>query len=391
MAKENERQTLREYGNRKKRYKRIRRIIILILLLIMAVIGVLYVVNLYNKSYQNYKVIKTIDIKGETEVGFLSYGSSVIKYGKDGAQAYDKDGNQLWNGSYEMLDPIADTSDKFAVFADKGGKSVHIFNDKGEVGSYSTMYDITKIEVASQGVVAALMEEGDTNHIVLYNLDGSVLWDFAKSVKKIGYPLDISLSSDGKKLVLNCLTITEGKLACQVGFYNFGEVGQNHPDEFVGGWSSNNGILTPKSAFLNNDTICVYNDAGFVLYSMKEIPKVIKEVKLEGKIQSVLYTNKYTGVVLETEDASYGRLLIYNLKGKKILDKTLDFEYKNIYFANEEIIMYDDLNCIVMKVNGKIKFKGTFDGNISGFYPINNFDRYFLAGTTKLSDIQLTE
>jgi hypothetical protein len=124
---------------------------------------------------------------------------------------------------------------------------------------------------------------------------------------------------------------------------------------------------------------------------MVQIPKEIHKETLKGRIQSILHNNKNVGVVLEEEDGSAKHLLLYNLKGKKVLDKKLDLSYKNIAMTDEEIIMYDDLSCIVMKLNGKIKFKHTFDSNISGVYPINNLDRYFLANEAKLSVIQLKQ
>ncbi|MDD3173859.1 MAG: DUF5711 family protein [Herbinix sp.] len=391
MAKENENQVYKEYSNRRKRYKRRRNIMIISLLLLLAVVGVAYLINLYNRSYHDYKVMKTTEIKGENAVGYLSYGSSVIKYGKDGAVAYDKDANPLWNGSYEMSDPIADTCGKYVVIADKGNNSVHIYNEKGEVGSFATLYDIVKVEVAYQGVVAALMEEGDTNYIILYDSDGTKLDEAKNTVNNAGFPMDISLSDDGKKLVAIYLSVSEGDIVSNVVFYNFGDVGDNYTNQIVGGYIFDKGIVSPRAAFLNNDTVCVYKNNGFVIYSMKEKSKDVHEENLKGKIQSILYNKNYTGVVLESEDGTAKRLMLYNLTGKKVLDKTLDFDYKRIFMTDEEIIMYDDASCIIMKVNGKVKFKYTFEGNISDFYPINNLDRYYLINETKLSEIQISE
>jgi hypothetical protein len=391
MIKENEEQSIREYGNRKKRYKRRRNFIITTLLLALVIVGAVYIIKLYNRSYQSYEVQKTVDVPGENAAGYLSYGEAVVKYSKDGAVAIDKDGNLLWNVSYNMSDPIADTCGKYVVIADRGSNTINVLNGKGSAGSYSTAYDIIKVEVASQGVVAALMEEGEKNFITLYDLDGTDLGEIETTVSGEGYPLDISLSDDGKKLVTSFLTISNGTVIDKVSFYNYGEVGQNMTDRFVGGWAFDEGIIVPRVAFVNNDTVCIYKNDGFKIYSMEQIPSNTFEKELEGRIQSILYNDKYTGVVLEALEGTSKHLILYDLSGKKVLDKVLDFDYDNIFMTDEEIIMYGKSSCIVMKTNGKVKFRSTFEGNLEGFYPINNLDRYFLVNETKVSELLLKE
>ncbi len=389
MLKDKENQSLKEYNSRKKRYKRRRNLIIVTLLLILVVIAVVYLINLYNKSYSDIKVINTTEIQGESAIAYLSYGSSVVKYNKNGVMAFNKDGDVLWNSAYEMVNPIADLCDNYIVIADRGSKSIHIFNQKGEVGRFQSEYNIVKVEVASQGVVAALMQEGDANHIIVYDAEGNELCRAKNTVNNAGYPMDISLSNDGNKLGAVYLSLAEGDAISTVGFYNFSEVGENYDNYFVGGYSYNKGIIIPKVVFLNNDIVCAFKDSGLVIYSVKQLPSVVKKIDFKAKIKSILYNHKYVGVVLEAQEDSSSKLVLYSLEGKVILDKTLDFKYNKIFLTEEEIIMYDDLTCIIMKTNGKEKFRYTFDKDIEEFYPINNLDRYFLINTLRLMDIML--
>jgi len=390
MIKENEGRSIRDYGNRKKKDKRIRNIVISVLFLVFAAMGIAYLLSIYNRNYQSYEVLKTVDNTGESTVGYLSYGSAVVKYSRDGAVAIDKDGSILWNGSYEMMNPITDTCGKYVVIADKDNKSIQIFDEKGLVGGYTTQYDIKKVEIAAQGVVVALMDGEEANYIMLYGLDGTVLGDVKKYINNDGYPIDIALSNDGQKMVISFLSFAKGELISKVAFYNFGEVGQNYTSNVVGGFEFKDMIL-PRVTFLGNDTVCSYKENGFLIFSMIETPNMIHEENLEGKIQSILNSDKYTGVVLKAGEASPKQLLLYNLKGEKILDKVLDFDYDKIFLTGEEIIMYDNLTCLVMKMNGQIKFKYTFDGNVAAFFPINDLDRYFLINETKISEILLVE
>ena len=392
MANNKEGQSLREYENRKKRIKMRRRVIIGTTLLVLVVLGATYLIRLYNRSFENYNVIRKTDITGSNAVGYIPYDGAVVKYSMDGATALDTDGSLLWNSSYEMSDPIADVSGKYVVIADRDGKSIHIFNKKGQIGNITTIYDIIKVEVASQqGVVAALMQEENGHRIILYDVDGTELSVISTTANKDGYPLDISLSEDGEKLVTSYLSYSGGNLTNTISFYNFGEVGKNHTDRFVGGWSIDDGSIMPRVTFVTNDVVCAYKDNGFILYSMEELPSQASDVVVEDKIKSVLYNDKYVGMVLQKEGTSSKQLVIYDLKGNKVLNKELDYDYESIYFSGEEIIMYGKMSCLIMKTNGKVKFRGTFDSNIMALYSANAIDKYYLANEADLVEIQLKE
>ncbi len=390
MANENREQAVRDYKSRKKRVRRIRITVILALIIALAIGGSIYLYSLLNKSYKSCEVINSSENVIESDTGFIGYQSAVVRYSKDGAEAIDKDGKRLWNGSYEMDKPIADTCGKYAVIADQGGKSIEIYNEKGSAGRITTMYKIVKVRIASQGVVAVLMEEDDTNYITLYDKDGTVLVDQATGTAEDGYPIDIALSEDGQKLITDYLSIKGGKMVGVISFFNFGEVGQNWTDGFMGAFTFED-LVVPRVAFNDNDTVCAFKDNGFMVFEYKEQPKLVFEQNFEEKIQSVLYNKANAGVVLEEGDGGYRKLILYDLQGKKSLEKKLDFNFSHIEMTDEEIIMNDNMSCIILKPNGRVKFNHTFDTGISALIPINNLDRYILVSDSKISQIALTE
>lgn len=367
-----------------------------LLLIIVAVAGI-YIYRLYNRSYQSYQVMKTVKNPGGQAVGYLKYGNAVVEYNKDGVVAVDKNGKQLWNGSYNMVDPIADTRGNYVAVADRGNKLIHVYNQNGDVGSIKTLHNILKVQVATQGVVAVLMQEGETNYIKFYYLDGTtvseadeegVLVDKATDVGIEGYPIDMALSDDGKKLVVVNMSVTTGEIVSTVGFWNFGEVGKNYVDNFVGGYKFK-GVIIPKVTFLNNDTVCVYKENGMMIYSIPEKPKLIHTENVNKKIESIIHNDKYTGMVLGGDTSRPKQLLLYDLKGNKILDKQLDFKYDKISLLGDEIIMHDNVSCLILKSNGKEKFNYTFDRNIDAFYPTDSKDHYILVDDKDVSEVML--
>ncbi len=388
MANEKEGQALREYSNRKKRLRRRRRIIMVILLLLIAALCIAGYSYISLKKYTEYKLIKKTEVTSANAVGYISFAKGIVKYSKDGATAIGKNGEQLWNSAYEMTDPIADSCENYVVIADRDGKSIHIYNEKGEVGSIQTVNNIRKVEVGRQGVVAALTESRKTNQIILYDKDGTVLAPMETTVSAQGYPLDITLSDDARKLATSYLSYSEGSVTDKVTCYNFGEVGKNQTDRFAGGFKFE-GVIVPKVEFVNNDTICAYTDNGFVIYSMEELPKSVHEEKLEGKIKSVMHNQQYIGLVVQQEGNNDNQILLYDLKGSKVLERKVDFNYETIFLTEKELVMYNNTSCIIMKLNGVVKFKYTFEESINGIYPINYFDRYYLMKGKDILEIGL--
>ena len=390
MAKENEGQSIRDYGRRKKRFKRIRRSIMLLIFLALIAVASVYIYRLFNKNYKSFEVMNTIDNVVESNTKYLSYGNSVIKYSRDGATALDKNGNLLWNGSYEMNQPIADVCGNYVVVADAGGKNLQLYDRTGAAGGITTIYNIVKAEVSSKGVVAVLTEDEKNNYISIYDIDGTELADIKTNMAEDGYPIDISLSEDGKKLITSYLSVKSGEPVGITTFYNFGEVGQNWTDRTMGSYLFDNTIV-PKIEFVNNEVVCVFKEDSFLIFPYMEEPGDPKEIKLDSRIRSVFYNKSYVGVVLEGSESGSEQLMLYNLEGKKILDKRIEFNYNNIYMADKEIIMYDNNSCIIMKLNGTVKFKGSFDTNIDAIYPINGIDRYFLISGSQITRIALVE
>jgi len=381
---------LRDYTNRSKRYRRNRALIIISLLVLIVVLCAVYLIRLFNRNYQDYEVIDRVSNTEENLGGYLEYKGAVVRYSKDGAVAIDSKGNLLWNGSYQMADPIADTCDDYVAVADRGGKQIHIFNRDGLSGNIQTNHPIIKVQVAKQGVVAVLMIEGENSYIEIYSKEGDLLGEKISNMAKDGYPMDFSLSDNGEKVVATYFCLKNGEFVTNILFMNFGRVGKNFTDRTVGA-DIYNSILIPRITFLDNNTVCAFKEDGLLIYAMEEIAELIKEVNLEGKIISVLHNEKYAGVVLNNEKDNERRLLLYDLKGNQVMDKELDFNYDNIYLSGEEIIMFNDLSCVIYRASGKEKFRYTFTTNISALYPINHIDRYFMVNPTEIWEIQLKE
>ncbi len=391
MAIELEKRELRIYEIRKKKYKQRVAMITIFLLLIGLIVGTFIIKQILDKNYNGYEVIQSTKRQDSTSAKYISYESGTVRYSRDGAMAFTSDGTMLWNGTYEMKDPIIDICDKYVVIADRGSKTIQIYNGKGNVSNISVLYNIKKVEIANQGVIAVLMEGKGRDYIELYKEDGTFLVDIATTNNRDGYPLDMSLSNDGRKLVTSYTAISNGILQSKVTFYNFGEVGQNYIDRLVGSFDFGQ-TLVPDVQFINEKTVVAFGDNKFSVFNMNETPSLLFEKAFESEIKSIMYNEKYIGFVLNNlEGEEKHQLLIYDLEGNVLTKRNNNFNYNQISISGDDVIMVSDSSSTIVTVYGDKKFEYTFEKNIVGLYPVNNKDEYLLIDDVNMEKIKLVE
>ena len=169
-------------------------------------------------------------------------------------------------------------------------------NKKGKVGEVNTSYPIIKIEVAQQGVVAALLEEASANYIELYDKEGNLIVSHKSLLSENGFPLSFSISNDGEKMMTSYLSIKEGSTENQVIFYNFSNVGKDEVDRVVGTFNQYGETIVPAVYFVSNEDAIAIGDNVLTIYKMKEKPTIRKEIKFDKEIQKVFYNEKYVGL-----------------------------------------------------------------------------------------------
>lgn len=391
MATGLERQELRSYEIRKRKHKqRVWTIVIMAILIILAG-AAFFIYQLLHKNYTSYQVLHTTKRNDSSNSKYLSYGTGIVRYSRDGAMAMDGSGNLLWNGSYEMNDPMIDICGKYVAVSDRGHETIQVYNGEGGVSTIHVLNPILKAEVANQGVVAVLMDGIGENYINLYSLEGEALVEIGTTASDDGVPVDMTLSDDGKKLVTSYVSIQNGTMQNKVTFYNFDEVGQNHNWRMVGSFDYEQSLV-PKVEFIDSDTVCVFADNKFSIYAMEEVPKLTCEVTLPSEIISIFYNDKNVGFALKNKDGNdQCRILVYDLKGKVQLDKNLNLEHADIAISGDELIILSGTEWKIWRLNGNVKLNYTFDGNVSYIFPVNNLDRYLVIDNQNLSEVALIE
>ncbi|MDE6531679.1 MAG: hypothetical protein K2K96_13055 [Lachnospiraceae bacterium] len=356
---------------------------------VIAVIILVCYISFINYAYTGYEVISSVEKIQTDNSHILSFGTCFLSYSSDGIRCIDEKGNDIWSCPFEMQNPMIEINGDYVAVADYVGRTIYIFNHTGELGTIQTNLPIRDIEVAGNGVVAAVLDNGDVTSISLYYYDGNEIGFFRTTMSKSGYPLDIGMSADGTLVAVSYLYLDNGTLTSKVAFYNFGEVGQNKTDNLVGGYDYQNEMV-PLVGFMNDSTAFAVANDKLMFYRGSQKPTSQRDIFLKEEIRSVYYGDKYIGLTYINPTAESRYLIdIYNTSGDLKNTLPIDMEYQEIFFNDDYVVIYNAASCIIYNINGNIKYQGDFEESVLLMIPTNSVLRYVLVLPDQIQTIVL--
>ncbi len=359
------------------------------LLLVMVVFTAgWYIYTHRNKDYEAYEVTSTFEIENGILAECAGFAEGIVRCTTEGI-SYIKSGREIWNKSISIQNPIMDICGDYVVIAEQKSNNVTLISKSGEQWDITMSYPIIGIEVSGQGVVAATLDDGEANYIELKDKAGEQIALGRTVVQGDGYPIDISISNDGTKLVASYLGISNGTTQSNVVFYNYSAVGQNEVDRIVGGFNQYKTAIVPKVEFISNNVAVAFGTDMFTIYSIKQKPSISREEALENKIESVFYSNKYIGMVFQNEESDKPYILkTYRSNGDKILNQEIDYQYKGILFAGDNVMMYNDSSCKMISDDGVTRFETQFDMVVEEMFALSE-DTYVIVTADSIMQIKL--
>ena len=239
----------------------------------------------------------------------------------------------------------------------------------------------------SQGVLAALLEDGDVMRLNLYNKSGEELVDSKFELQDVGYPLRMSISADATKLAVTLLQVQGGVVNTCLAFYNFDSVGENYEDHLVSS-AVISGEVMPCVQYLDESHCFAVGTSQLLIYAGAQIPEPVATIPVESEISSVFYSQDKIGLVLEGEEQAY-RLQVYDLVGKLMFDTEFDLDYRTLKFSGENILIYNEFSCIMLNNRGKEFFQAEFDESISNLYTMSGKSYYIVMHASRTDQIHL--
>jgi len=343
-----------------------------------------------NNTYDSYKILNEIPEEDTAASKYVELGGNFLKYSGNDAILLDETGKTLWTQKLDMETPAVDVHDSIAVIYAKRGSKMVVLGKDGKIGEFNTDKPILKAKVTAKGMVAAVLEDGESTWINYYSVTGEQIMASKTSVDSPGYPIDIAISPSGMLLMVTYFQVEGGTTKSYVAFYNFGNAGQNQMDNMVSDYTYS-GILVPQVEFLNDSLMVAFRDDGFTLYEGQQIPKEVKTIQIDEEIISTFHNEKYIGMVFRSDekDKQY-KLVLYDNKGRLKFEENFDAEYSTIKISNETILMYNEGQICIMSSKGVMKFNGSIEERtILNIFKMD-MNRYQLVTNRGIKTIKLT-
>lgn len=366
---------------------------VLAVLLITVITIAVKKINRNKRTYLNFDVVGETAAFGESsEVNYLPAAKGVFRYTRDGAKVIDKKGNTVASFSYTMNKPSGDTCGNAAAVGEIGGRSLVIManvDNAGAVTTVTTPYPIVKVQVASQGVTAVWMNDGEQDFIHLYDAEGNLIADLNTPVSLSGFPIDIALSNDGTKLVTAYVNYEKDVFQTQLTFYNFGLVGGNYKDKLVDLQIFKDEMVADVE-FMNNNTVVAFAEDGFFVYDMPEIPVLKQEIRTKEVIRSAAYSDKYIGQIVEGGEGSTNFVIrVYNLDGKIVDEKQTNEWYTGFRIDKGDAILFNDSGIYIYRVGGRDKLKIEIKKSLKYVALMKEPNEYIFVGDSFLERVRL--
>lgn len=362
-----------------------------IFLLIVSISLIVFIyMNWHNKVYSESRVLGTTSLTGMSGVTVMPLGQNILRYSKDGINCLSADGRALWNMTYDMQSPVVRICGETVAVGDYNGNTIYVANSEGTLGSFGTNLPIRDFCVSEQGVVAVILDDDDITRIKLFDTSGKELAAIKATMANSGYPTSVSISPNGELLAVCYLKEASGSMQTRVTFFNFGAVGQNETDNMVSSFKYEDTII-PYDVFLNASTNMAVSDKSIIFYKGEDVPNdpVVSDIG-ESEIMSVYNSDSYAGIVSAgtAEEGAY-KLTVYNTSGKQILEKYFDLAYTDLFFSDDQFVIYNDKQWQLYGIDGTLRFEGEFDESIRAIIPGPSRSRFTIVTSDSLDQIEL--
>lgn len=351
---------------------------------LLAIFGIRYYMN--NRTFTGYSIASTTERSDTMTTKYAPFGDKILKYSRDGVSYTDDTNSLLFSITYTMQDPILALSQKAGAVADKNGSQIYIFDQEKQMGQITTLLPIKHIAISNQGVVAVLMEESKSSKLEIYSADGTMIGDGIFDLEDAGYPMNLSISSDGTKIAIAFAQISGSKFNSSVAVYNFDNVGENYVDHLV--FAKNyTDYMIPELHYFDASTLVAVGDGILGFYQGSQIPEIVNEVTIENEIKSVFYGENMVGLVFETVEGKM--LTLYDAKGNLVTQIPFTMDYDNIRIADNRVLIYNDTEMGLYSFSGKECFRHTFETSMVDIFTTKSRSKYLFIYTNETQLVKL--
>ena len=316
-------------------------------------------------------------------------GRTLVKYNNDGVFASDLAGRLKWSSAYSMQTPMSEICGGKMIIYEELGSHVLILSAEGTEGTYQVPQPIRKAVVSRSGVAAMILDNDTQTLIEMYTPSGSEIASIRTTLGETGYPLDLALTPNGKRLVVSYMALENGKLCGRIVMYDFSGYSGKDQEHISASFSYPETVF-PDVFIMGESRAAAIGDDRFVVYTGASKPAESAGVMLEKEVVSCFYDEKAIGFIFRSDDTENRyEIDAYSFSGRHLMRSDFNFEYEDVRMESGEVLLHDSGNIYVYRTSGKQKLAAGYDKEVVYFRQIPGLRDYLVITPDSLDQIRI--
>lgn len=332
---------------------------IFMLLTLVTVFSLALLFNLHNYGYTTYAYDRMTTVSGSQTARLYPFCEGNLILEND-ALTYLVDGKTQFTTSVSVKNPVLAFRGGYFSFYDRGGYQIHICDATGILSSVRVSRKILGMDISENGVAAVFTESNDAAYISYFDRYGNRLPIEVKTVLDAsGYPVKISISPDGQKLIALYFTTANGIGESRLNFYDF-ENGKEESGYAVASFDDYYGTNTflVDAKFIDNNHAVVVGDnlLSFLSYSEKHTVSETR-LPLSDDVRSVCFTDRRL-LTVEAEGRE-SRCTVYGADGEILSFFNGPADYDTLIANDHYLVFGDREKLLYYNMSGKKRYEGS--------------------------------
>lgn len=332
-----------------------------------------------NEGLVYYELGETVFTHSEQKSEYIDVNANqIIRLTSDGITAYDLKGNEVWNNALTLDKPIVRHKGNYLAIANKDGKTLSIFNEKGKRGEVQTTNPIIYFSINSNGDVAVI-EKTEDGHITSgYNAGGEGLGVKGVSyIKDAGFPISAEVSPDRQLLLVSYVDLYNPIVSSALNAVIINKTGTEEVFNTKYGIDDKDNIVY-EIEFITSNIWAAIGDSKITFYNLqgekiKDIPNFY--LKYTPYVDGELKSSQYLPIVSTGRGSSASandRLTILNGSGDEVISQEFDKPVTYFNATDRGIVIGQGQSFTGYSKTGEVKFIFEANQDVSKVLYIGN-------------------
>ena len=349
---------------------------------IVGILAVLLVFTIYSASVKlmanNVSTVTqtaSFEIEASEKSVAALYNGGILVSDRGKIICYDNHAREVL--SYDAVNgmPVIKTAGNSAAVAYMSTKNAYIVNNNKVIAI--TAPDIIKgISVSENGVCAIICdEEGYRGQVVVYDTDGNDIyrWHSAND-----YITDVSVSPDGKNMVVSTLEITDEKAVAEAVFFDFRQ------NEAYTSFVAEDAVCSNIKHLSKSRIAMVCDDKTFIL---SKNGKLQGEVDYKGMKPTTFDIDSNGNMVMcfKHDDSILSQcdVVVLNKNGKEKGRYTANSAVSAVSINNSKVLAVPERRIVLVSESGKEIYNGEINKDVKQAFLLDDLtSAVVISGTT---------